>query len=71
MKAEYKSQIESDAEFNARIDAEDKEAMQIECPLATCNAEIGEACKTDAGEQRCRHARRLWEVRKKERENGN
>ena len=59
-----KPPLESNAEFNARIDAEDKEAMTIKCPLATCNAGIGQPCKTDAGEQRLRHARRLWLVRK-------
>lgn len=59
-----KQPIESNAEFNARIDREDAEAMQIKCPLDSCSAEVGQPCKTDAGEQRIRHARRLWQARK-------
>jgi hypothetical protein len=55
---------ETDKEFDARIDAEDLEAAQVRCPLDSCRAEIGEMCKTDAGQPRCRHARRLWLVRK-------
>lgn len=56
--------VETDAEFNARIDREDQEAMAVKCPLPTCWAEIGEMCVTEAGEFRCRHARRLWTARK-------
>gem|GEM_PF-4954293 len=55
---------ESTAQFNARIDAEDKECLAIACPLESCGAEIGEPCCTEAGQKRIRHARRLWMVRK-------
>lgn len=55
---------ESDAEFNARIDREDLEAQTVKCPLASCEAEIGEPCCTEAGQKRCRHVRRLMEARK-------
>ena len=55
---------ETDKEFHARIDAEDEEVLSIPCPLDSCRAQIGEPCKTDAGDVRCRHARRLWAVRK-------
>ena len=51
-------------EFNARMDREDIEAMQVKCPLESCGAEIGESCCTDSGIRRIRHARRLWMVRK-------
>ena len=65
MKTDYCKQTqESNAEFNARIDAEDKECMAIPCPLETCGADVNEPCCTEAGQPRLRHARRLWLVRR-------
>lgn len=65
MKADYyKSARETNDEFNARIDAEDKESQLVKCPLESCGAEVGEPCCTDSGIKRCRHARRLWTARK-------
>ena len=65
MKADYyRKEQESAVAFNTRIDAEDRECLSIPCPLESCGAQVGEPCKTDAGEIRCRHARRLWLVRK-------
>lgn len=64
------TRTETDAQFNARIDAEDLEATSIPCPVPTCGAQVGESCQTDAGQERCRHSRRLWQVRK-EREGQN
>jgi hypothetical protein len=56
---------ESTAQFNARMEREDREAMTVACPLVeSCGAEIGESCCTDSGIRRIRHARRLWMVRK-------
>jgi hypothetical protein len=43
---------ESDADFNVRIDAEDREALAVKCPL-------------ESGKKRIRHCRRLLEARKK------
>ena len=63
----FQKEKESLSDFNARIDAEDLEAQKVKCPLESCGAEIGEPCATEAGQPRCRHARRLWLVRK---ENG-
>jgi hypothetical protein len=51
-------------EFNARMDREDIEAMQVKCPLESCGAEVGEHCCTDSGQRRIRHCRRLLEARK-------
>jgi hypothetical protein len=56
--------VESDREFRTRIEAEEKEARAVRCPLATCAAEPGKGCMTDAGELRIRHSRRLWLARK-------
>ena len=61
----YKKERESTEEFNARMDAEDLEAMKIPCPLVeSCGAEVGESCCTESGIRRIRHARRLWMVRR-------
>ena len=60
----YKEKQETNEEFNARIDAEDKECLAIACPLESCGAQIGEPCCTEAGQPRCRHSRRIWLVRK-------
>jgi hypothetical protein len=66
----YKAAKETNAEFDARMDAEDKEAAKIPCPLVeSCGAEIGESCCTDSGIRRIRHARRLWMVRKQNEQN--
>jgi hypothetical protein len=56
---------ESDADFNVRIDAEDREALAVKCPLESCGAEINEPCCTESGKKRIRHCRRLLEARKK------
>ena len=66
MKADYyKKDRETNEQFNARMDAEDQEAMKIRCPLVdSCGAEIGESCCTESGIRRIRHARRLWQARK-------
>jgi hypothetical protein len=53
---------ESPAEFDARLDREDLEALMVPCSV--CNAEIGQMCKTEDGVVRIRHARRLWQSRK-------
>ena len=60
----YKSARETTAEFNARMDAEDKEAAKIPCPLDSCGAVAGEHCCTEAGQPRMRHCRRLMLARK-------
>jgi hypothetical protein len=65
----YKTARETNDEFNARIDAEDKEAETVKCPLESCGAEVGEHCCTDSGIKRCRHARRLWMVRRQNEQN--
>ena len=54
---------ETDTEFNARIDEEDRESQKVACPLENCGAEIGEPCCTQAGQPRCRHVRRLLDAR--------
>ena len=57
--------VQSPNEFDARLEQEDKEAMQIPCPLVErCGALAGERCCTEAGQPRVRHARRLWEARR-------
>jgi hypothetical protein len=56
--------VESDADFNRRIDAEDREASAVRCPLATCQAPVGFMCRTEAGVPRIRHCRRLMVARK-------
>lgn len=56
--------MESREAFEARIAREDDEALLIACPLETCRAPIGHACKTEDGTPRLRHCRRLWLVRK-------
>lgn len=56
--------VESDAEFAARIEAEEEDARRVRCPLDTCGAEPGKACMTEAGELRIRHSRRLMLARK-------
>ena len=56
--------VESDAEFNARIEAEELEAQAVVCPLPFCAAAIGQCCITDAGKERIRHCRRLMLARK-------
>lgn len=56
--------VESNAEFEARIEEEEKEARAVKCPLETCGAEPGAACATEVGELRIRHSRRLWLARK-------
>lgn len=58
--------IESQAEFDARIDAENALAMTIECPLHTCLASIGKPCTTDSGVERIRHMQRIWNAKKEE-----
>jgi hypothetical protein len=60
--------VELETEFDARIDAEDKESLAVPCPLESCGAKAGETCHTEAGQPRIRHCLRLWEAR---RENGN
>ena len=66
----YKAAKETNAEFDARMEAEDKEAAKIPCPLVeSCGAEVGESCCTDSGIRRIRHARRLWMVRKQNEQN--
>jgi len=67
MRTDYQREKESESAFNARIDAEDIECLVISCPLPICSAQAGEMCRTEAGDKRLRHARRLWQVR---RENG-
>ena len=63
------SRVESSKVFDEREDVEDKEAMEIPCPMVeSCGAEIGERCCTQSGQPRVRHARRLMEARKR---NGN
>jgi hypothetical protein len=57
--------VESGAEFNTRLDAEEREARAVACPLVDrCGAQVGEPCCTEAGEPRIRHCRRLWLARK-------
>jgi hypothetical protein len=60
-----KSTVESDAQFDARIAAEDIEASAIPCPLDTCRAPAGEPCRTEEGAERLRHCARLRAVRKR------
>jgi hypothetical protein len=55
---------ESPAQFDARIDRENQEASKVCCPLESCGALVGEHCCTEAGQPRCRHARRLWQARR-------
>jgi hypothetical protein len=50
---------ESPAQFDARIEQEDREALSVACPLESCGAEVGEKCCTESGIRRIRHARRL------------
>ena len=59
------ARMESNKEFDRRIDEEEAEARIIACPLnESCGAEIGEPCCTQSGQSRIRHARRLLEARK-------
>jgi hypothetical protein len=56
---------ESTAQFNARMEREDREAMTVACPLVeSCGAQVGEPCCTDSGQKRIRHCRRLMLARK-------
>jgi hypothetical protein len=55
---------ESPAQFDARIEQEDREALSVACPLPSCEAQVGEHCCTESGIRRCRHTRRLLEARK-------
>ena len=56
--------VESDAQFNSRIELEEVEASYVACPLDTCRAAVNEPCVTDSGEPRIRHCRRLMLARK-------
>lgn len=58
------ARVETDAEFAARIEAEEEDARRVACPLESCAAEPGKACMTEAGELRIRHSRRLMLARK-------
>jgi hypothetical protein len=61
---------ESTAQFNARMEREDQEAMAVACPLVeSCGAQVGEPCCTDSGQKRIRHCRRLLEARKQNEQN--
>lgn len=55
---------ESPAQFDARIDTEDREALSVACPLESCGAQIGEPCCTESGQKRIRHCRRLMVARR-------
>lgn len=60
-----KSLTESNAEFEARINIEEADALTVSCPLVdSCGAEIGERCCTQAGQPRIRHLKRLMIARK-------
>jgi hypothetical protein len=56
--------VESQNEFEKRIDTEDREAQAVQCPLKSCAAQIGYSCSTEAGESRIRHCARLMLARK-------
>jgi len=56
--------VEDARDFDARIAREDAEAMAVQCPLDSCLARIGDPCRTEGGQPRLRHCRRLWLARK-------
>lgn len=58
------ARVESDEEFDRRIEEENRLALSVACPLTTCAAEPGKACVTDSGLIRIRHCRRLWLAQK-------
>ena len=58
-------QSEPEEVFEARMRAEDEEAMAVPCPLRdACGAEVGEKCCTASGQRRPRHVARLMQARK-------
>lgn len=56
--------VETEDEFNARIDAEDKLARTVTCDLNTCLGSVGETCTTEAGAPRIRHCARLMKAQR-------